>query len=262
MADSTVLLEIDGPIARMRFNRPQVLNAISDEMVADLLAALRAVQDDPAVRVMVLSGAGRAFMAGGDVEVFHAAGARAPAVLERLITPFHEAIELMAKLPFPVVASLHGAVAGAGVSMALAADLAVAADDATFTLAYARIGASPDGSATWSLPRVVGLRKALEIALLADSFGADEALRLGLVNRVVPASDLVAATNELAGRLSRGPTRAYAGIRGLMRASFDNDLPTQMQAEAQGLIAAAATKDFAEGVAAFVQKRPAKFEGR
>jgi 2-(1,2-epoxy-1,2-dihydrophenyl)acetyl-CoA isomerase len=262
MAEATVLLEIDGPIARMRFNRPQVLNAINDEMVADLRAALRVVQDDPAIRVMVLSGAGRAFMAGGDVEVFHAAGARAPAVLERLITPFHEAIELMAKLPFPVVASLHGAVAGAGVSMALAADLAVAADDATFTLAYARIGASPDGSATWSLPRVVGLRKALEIALLAESFGADEALRLGLVNRLVPASELAAATNELAGRLARGPTRAYASIRALMRESFDNDLATQMRAEGRGLIAAAATRDFAEGVAAFVEKRPAKFDGR
>lgn len=262
MAERTVLLEIDGPIARMRFNRPRVLNAINDEMVADLNAALRVVQDDPAVRVMVLSGAGRAFMAGGDVEVFHAAGAAAPAVLERLITPFHEAIELMARLPFPVIASLHGAVAGAGVSMALAADLAIAADDASFTLAYARIGASPDGSATWSLPRVVGLRKALEIALLAESLGADEALRLGLVNRLVPAADLVAATNELAERLARGPTRAYANIRALMRASLDNDLATQMRAEGRGLIAAAATRDFAEGVAAFVGKRPAKFDGR
>lgn len=262
MAERTVLLEIDGPIARMRFNRPRVLNAINDEMVADLNAALRVVQDDPAVRVMVLSGAGRAFMAGGDVEVFHAAGAAAPAVLERLITPFHEAIELMARLPFPVIASLHGAVAGAGVSMALAADLAISADDASFTLAYARIGASPDGSATWSLPRVVGLRKALEIALLAESLGADEALRLGLVNRLVPAADLVAATNELAERLARGPTRAYANIRALMRASLDNDLATQMRAEGRGLIAAAATRDFAEGVAAFVEKRPAKFDGR
>ncbi|OYX10963.1 MAG: enoyl-CoA hydratase [Rhizobiales bacterium 32-66-8] len=223
--------------------------------------AVETIAGDAAVRVVVLSGEGRGFLAGGDVGRFHAAGANAPQVVEALIGPFHEALRMLTSLRQPVLASVHGPVAGAGLSIALAADLAIAADDARFTLAYSRIGTSPDGGASWSLPRTVGLRKALELALLSDVIDATEALRLGLVNKVVPAAQRVAETEALARRLAEGATFAFGQIKALMRGSFETSLPDQLLAEQQAFQACAATQDFAEGASAFVEKRPALFAG-
>lgn len=256
-----ILLDIAEGIARIRFNRPQVLNAIDEPAVLALKAAVDKVAKDESVRVVVLSGEGRAFLAGGDVGRFHAAGRDAPKVVNAIIDPFHHAILTLAAMPAPVIASLHGAVAGAGVSVALAADLAIAADDIKLTLAYTRIGTSPDGSASFSLPRVVGLRKAMEIALLSDTLDAAEALRLGLVNKVVPAADLKSETDILAQRLAAGPTLAYGRIKHLLRASFGHSLSDQLHAERDAFVACAGTRDFAEGAAAFVEKRAPKFEG-
>ncbi|APF37064.1 Enoyl-CoA hydratase/carnithine racemase [Chelatococcus sambhunathii] len=262
MDDSPIIFARAEGIASIRFNRPQVLNALDEAMVAALRAAVETAARDERVRVVVISGEGRGFMAGGDVSRFHAAGPEAPALVQRLIEPFHEAVARLAEMPKPVIASLHGPVAGAGLSIALLADLAIAADDAQFTLAYARIGASPDGSATWSLPRVVGLRKALELALLADTVDATEALRLNLVNRVVPRERLEAETEALATRLAAGPALAYARIKRLMRTSLDRDLPAQLAEEASAFTTCAASADFAEGVSAFVAKRAPRFTGR
>lgn len=262
MDDSPIIFARAEGIASIRFNRPHVLNALDEAMVAALRAAVETAARDERVRVVVISGEGRGFMAGGDVGRFHAAGPEAPALVRQLIEPFHEAVVRLADMPKPVVASLHGPVAGAGLSIALLADLAIAADDAQFTLAYARIGTSPDGSATWSLPRVVGLRKALELALLADTIDAAEALRLNLVNRVVPRERLEAETEALATRLAAGPALAYGRIKRLMRTSLDRDLPAQLAEEASAFAACAASADFAEGVSAFVGKRPPRFTGR
>lgn len=256
-----ILLDIADGIARIRFNRPQVLNALDERAVVALKAAVDKVAKDDSVRVVVLSGEGRAFLAGGDVARFHAAGREAPKVVNAIIEPFHHAILSLAAMPAPVIASLHGAVAGAGVSVALAADLAIASDDMKMTLAYTRIGTSPDGSSTFSLPRVVGLRKAMEIALLSDAIDAPEALRLGLVNKVVPAADLAAETEALAKRLVAGPTLAYGRIKHLLRASFSHSLADQLHAERDAFVASAGTRDFAEGAAAFVEKRAPRFEG-
>lgn len=260
--DAPVLLDIADGIARIRFNRPQVLNAIDEAAVLAFQAAVNRVAHEEGVRVVVLSGAGRAFLAGGDVARFHEAGRDAARVVSAIIEPFHHAIVMLAAMPAPVIASLHGAVAGAGVSVALAADLAIAADDVQMTLAYSRIGTTPDGSATFSLPRVVGLRKAMEIALLSGAIDAQEALRLGLVNKVVPAADLAAETDALARRLCEGPTLAYGRIKHLLRASFGHSLSDQLNAERDAFIASTHTQDFAEGVAAFVNKRAPRFEGR
>ena len=147
-------------------------------------------------------------------------------------------------------------------SIALSTDLAIAADNAIFTLAYAKLGTSPDGSGSWSLPRLVGLRKAMEIALLSDVYDAPEALRLGLVNRVVPAADLVAETDKLARRLAEGPTFAFGRAKALLRGSLDNSLHDQLAAEAASFDACIGTKDFAEGVSAFLAKRAATFTGK
>ena len=257
-----VLLDRLGAVARLRLNRPAVLNALDEATAHAFLAAVQAVADDPEARVLAISGQGRGFMAGGDLGRFQADLDRAADTARAIIGPFHEALLRLQRLPIPVLASVHGPVAGAGMSLAMAADLCIAADDARFTLAYARIGASPDGSASWFLPRLVGLRRAMEIAMLAEPIDAAEALRLGLVNRVVPAADLAAETEALAGRLANGPTMAYGRIKGLLHRSGTADLAGQLAAEEESFAALAGTADFREGISAFFEKRGARFDGR
>lgn len=259
-AEPPVLLERQGAVATIRFNRPKQLNAIDAPLAEHFLAATREIAEDASLRVVVLAGAGKHFMAGGDLAVFRAAPT--PETARSLIEPLHEAILTLARLQQPVVACLKGAVAGAGLSVALSADLAIAADDCRFTTAYARIGASLDGSSTWFLPRVVGLRKALELALLAEPFDAAEALRLGLVNRVVPAAEIDGACAALAERLAAGPTHAYGRIKRLLRASSEHDLPAQLDDELEAFCLGTGTADFVEGISAFLEKRPAKFSGK
>ncbi len=262
MSDAPLIVEADGPIATLTLNRPKALNALDVAMAEALESAVLALQQKPDLRVIILKGAGRGFMAGGDLSVIQRGLTEGPQVVDAIMLPLHRALARLAEMPQPVIASLHGPVAGAGMSVAMANDLAIAADDAKFTLAYTRVGTSPDGSASWHLPRLVGLRKALEIALLADTIDAQEALRLNLINQVVPATDLASATQALAQRLATGPTQAYGRIKRLLRESADRDLPSQMNAEREAFHQSMKTHDFAEGVAAFREKRSPAFTGR
>ena len=260
--DDPVVLESEGAVAVIRLNRPAVLNAIDAPTAAAFLAAVRQVASRPDLRAIVLKGSGRSFCAGGDVARFAGGREDVAEAVESIIGPLHEAIGLLTDLAAPSVACLHGAVAGAGLSLALACDLAIAASDARFTLAYARIGATPDASSTWYLPRVVGLRRAKEMALLAETVDAPEALRLGIVNRVVPAEGLEEETAGVAARLAAGPTAAYGRIKRLLQASAAGaPLRNQLEAEREAFLASVATDDFEEGVAAFLAKRPPRFEG-
>lgn len=254
-----LVVQRDGAVALLTLNRPAVLNALDRALADRLHAAALDVAADPAIRAVVLKGAGRAFMAGGDIASFRAMGDDAPRAVAPLIARFHEALRVLTEMPKPLVAAVHGAVAGAGVSLLLAADLALAADDTQITLAYTRLGTSADGGATWSLPRVVGLRKAMEIALLNEPIAAAEALRLSLVNRVVAAGDFEAETRAFAARLTEGPAFATAAMKRLLRASFERDLAGQLAAEAESFEACAGTGDFREGVEAFLSKRPPRF---
>jgi len=256
---SPLQLDIARAIARIRFNRPDSLNAINIGMAQAFQDAIATIAATPGVRAVLLCGQGKAFMAGGDLAELSLDSATTAA---RIIEPLHAGLQIMAALPVPVVASVHGAIAGAGLSMMLAADLAIAADDSIFNMAYARIGASPDGSGSWHLPRVVGLRKAMEIALLSESFDAQEALRLSVVNRVVPASDLLAETDKLMRRLADGPTASFGHIKSLLREAQTRDLATQLDAERAAFEACAATEDFHEGVTAFLQKHRPAYHGR
>jgi 2-(1,2-epoxy-1,2-dihydrophenyl)acetyl-CoA isomerase len=259
MSDSRpLILRREGAIAHLRFNRPQALNAINSATAKALFDASDELSHDQSIRAVVMSGEGKGFMAGGDLTEMMA---DPPAIASQIIDPLHAALIKLASMNAPLIASVHGVVAGAGVSLLLAADLAIAAAGTRFTLAYLNIGASCDGGASFGLPRVVGLRKALEIALLSEPFDAAEALRLSLVNRVVPAAELEAATLKLAQRLAAGPTRAIGHMRRLMRRSFASDLAAQLDAEKQAFAASTTTRDFAEGVSAFFEKRPARFEG-
>lgn len=261
-----VLIETEGGIATVTLNRPKALNALNQELADEFVAALDDLERDSGVRVVVVRGAGGTFMAGGDVKGFHEVASEGdPGKLrdsfETLISAVNRAILILDRMPQPVIASVEGAVAGFGLSLAAATDLVVAAEGTRFTLAYSRIATSPDGGATYTLPRLVGPKKAAEIALLSDVFDAQEALRLGLVSRVVAAASLEAETRKLAERLARGPAYAYARTKALLRGSLSNDLETQLQREKKSFIDCCTTVDFAEGIAAFVEKRKPEFRG-
>jgi len=259
--DSPVRLSREGGLMNLRFMRPLTLNAINQDLADALRAACHDLAANKDMRAVLISGEGRGFMAGGDISAFHAAGDNAPAVVDAIIEALHDAVQTLTSMPVPVVAAVHGPVAGAGISMMLAADIIIAAEESRFILAYPRIGTSPDGGATWSLPRAIGLRRALGFTLLGDELDANTALELGLVNRVVPNLLLMEVAREIAQRLAIGPTQAFARAKALLRASFDRDLTQQLAAERDAFVACAGTQDFREGVAAFLQKRTARFTG-
>lgn len=257
-AGASVLHWREGAVAHIRFNRPKALNAIDRGMARGFLRACQDIAADPGVRVVCLAGAGRAFMAGGDLVEMQADPIGSS---RELIAGMHGAIRLLAGLPAPVVAQVHGAVAGGGLGLMLACDLVVAAEGTRFSVAYPLVGASCDCSTSWGLPRAVGMRKAAELALLGDTIEAAEALAIGVVTRVVPQERLAAETEAIIQRLAAGPTQALGRLKKLLRTSLDHDLDTHLEAEAAGFAACAATADFREGVGAFLARRPARFTG-
>jgi len=261
-----VRVERDGPVARIVLDRPDALNALDPAMVEGLAEATAEVARDAALRCLTVAGAGGHFMAGGDVKAFGRMLAEVPAEArpERfaaMIERVHDTVRGLRALDVPVVAAVRGACAGFGLSLAMACDLTLAADDAVFALAYVHIAASPDGGATWHLPRLVGPKRAAEIALLGDRFDAAAAERLGLVNRVVAAASLDAEAEALARRLAAGPGAAIARTKALLRRSEGADFDAHLAAERDAFAASAGTADFAEGVAAFAEKRPPRFGG-
>ncbi|GIX26246.1 MAG: enoyl-CoA hydratase [Burkholderiales bacterium] len=257
----SVRLERDGAVAAIVLHRPQALNALDGEMMAQLRFAAEQVEADASVRAVVIRGEGPAFLAGGDVKLFHRRIQELPALILAVGPDLNAAVLALRRMGKPVLASVHGAVAGAGVSLVAAADLAIAADDARFTLAYSRIGACPDGGATYCLPRLVGEKKALELMFLSEAFDAATAKALGLVNWVVPAATLQAKTREIAARLAEGPSFAYGETKALVYGLQDGALARRMEEENRAFARCAATADMAEGVAAFVEKRAPRFVG-
>ena len=265
MSDHLQVSRGENGVLTLTMNRPEARNALSDEMRKALLESLLDAEADAGVRCVVLQGAGSHFMAGGDVKSM-AESVRQPAYEIRRqflarIHDLHPIMFTMRRMPKPVIASCRGAAAGAGVSMALASDLIIASDDAYFTLAYCRIGTSPDGSATFHLPRAIGIKKAMEMALLGDSVTSIEAAVMGMVNFVVPAAKLAKHTGELAARLASGPTRVYGRTKALLYRSMESEFESQLQAEAESFSDCATRPDFREGVTAFVNKRKPRFTG-
>ena len=254
-----VLLKRDGAVAWLVLNRPAGLNALDIPTANAFLACCEELAADPGVRAVVLRGEGKTFGVGGDLAALRDNPA---ATAVALIEPMHRAVRLLTTIDAPVIASLHGSVAGGSMSLAMACDLAIAADSTRFNLAYVNVAANCDVSGSWHLPRLVGLRNAMAIALLGESFDAAEALRLGLVNRVVPAIALEEETNALARRLAAGPTLAIGRMKRLLRQSLDNDLDTQLDLERDCFRESAGTGDFSEALDAFFSKRSAHFKGR
>jgi 2-(1,2-epoxy-1,2-dihydrophenyl)acetyl-CoA isomerase len=259
LTSSPLVIGRDGDVVTLRFNRPDALNAIDVATAEAFLTAVLDIAADRSVRAVLLCGAGKAFVAGGDLAVLQAsprAGAAA------LIGPLHEAIEILDQINAPVVAQVHGVAAGGGLSLMLQADFVLAAEGTRFNLAYVNIGTSCDVGASWALPRWVGLRRALEIALLGDTIDAASAMRMGLVNRLVPPEELEMEAQALAQRLASGPTVALGNLRRLIRGSFDRDLPAQLAAESAAFQRCTASDDFRIGVEAFFAKQRPGFVGR
>ena len=254
---------IDDGIGTIILNRPQVLNALDREMALALEAVTGQLGADPQVRCVVIEGAGDHFMAGGDVRYFYECLERAPAELQQAIgdeiEAVHGAVINIRTMPKPVVASIRGASAGFGMSLVAACDLALAAEDSVFSLAYIRIGTSPDGGSTWTLPRVVGMKRAFELALLGDRITPEQAREYGLINWVVPTAELGQKTEELARRLADGPAEALASTKALLNGSWSADLASQLKTEKGCFIGGITGPEFAEGVTAFVEKRQAKW---
>lgn len=264
MPQSSPLLVVrDGPVATLTLNRPTALNTLDFALMDALVAAAAEVAADDALRVVVLRGAGRHFMAGGDLNTFNGELAKPPqqrnADFRRMIGRVHSAIEAFHRMPHPVVGGVQGAVAGFGLSLMNACDLVVAADNTYFASAYRNIALTPDGGGSWSLPRIVGTRRALEIMLLGERFDAQQALAWGLVNRVVPLAELDAAIAGIVRSLADGPVQAIRNTKRLMRESLARSLSEQLDAEATSFGACAGTADFVEGITAFLNKRSAQF---
>ena len=259
----TVTATIDAGVATLTLNRPQSLNALDVAMAEALDRETARAAADPAVRCIVITGAGGHFMAGGDIACFHQWLDRPPAErqrdIRRVLEPVHGAIRSIRGAPQPVLASVRGACAGFGLSLMMSCDLALLADTATLSLAYCRIGASPDGGSTYAMPRSIGAKRAMELALLGDRFTAADARAMGLANRVVADAELEAVTAELATRLSRGPRETLARTKQLLQASAARDLDAQLAAEAEAFLAGVAGAEFEEGVRAFIEKRPPRF---
>jgi 2-(1,2-epoxy-1,2-dihydrophenyl)acetyl-CoA isomerase len=258
----TIRLSVAGGVARLELHRPDAANAIDLELATELHQAARALAADDSVRVVLLTGAGARFCGGGDVGSFaHADPAELPGLLADITAHLHPAVEQLVALDAPVVAAVQGSAAGAGFGLVLAADMVVAARSAKFVMAYTGIGLSPDGSSSWFLPRVVGLRRAEELTLTNRVLTAEEAQAWGVVTTVVDDDGLSEAADDLVTRLAAGPTLAYGRAARLLRASAERDLPSHLAVERAALTSSGGTADAAEGVRAFREKRPPKFLG-
>ena len=261
-----VTLDIQDNIATLTLNRPEARNALSTEMQEGLAEYLTQVDMDSNVRCVVLKGEGGHFMAGGDIKGFrerqNLSQEEKRGHLFRKIHDLHYVVYRMRKMPKPIIAGVQGAAAGAGVSLVAACDMAIAADSAFFTLAYAMIGLSPDASSTFFLPRIMGMKKAFEMMYLAERLDAQTAKEFGLINRVVPEAELNKAVDEMAKRLAAGPTFAYGRGKALLNSSLNETLESQLEKEAFAIADCMASEDFDEGTKAFVEKRLPQFKGK
>jgi len=263
MAFETVNYELSDAVAIVTFNRPDALNALSLGLTRDLEAAIRKAIEDEA-RAIVLTGAGRAFCSGGDLREMHSMWqkeGRIEAFMEEPLKALHDVIRLIRETPIPFVAAVQGVCAGAGTNFALACDIVFAAENASFNEAFVRIGLSPDCGGSFFLPRAVGEKLAAEIFMTGETISAERAFAIGMINRVVPAENLMNEAQAMAKRLALAPTAAIGRIKRMLNASTSNNLQQQLDLEHACQIESGKGNDFKEGVAAFFEKRQPQFTG-
>jgi 2-(1,2-epoxy-1,2-dihydrophenyl)acetyl-CoA isomerase len=261
MSYETILFDVQDRVGRLTLNRPESGNAMNAAMMRELCDVAIRCDEDPEVRAVVVAGAGKMFCAGGDLQSFAGEGDALPAYLKEITNNLHGALSRFSRMDAPVVSAVKGAAAGAGFSLACAADMVIAAESARFTVAYTAVGLTPDGSCTFFLPRLVGLRRAQELMLTRRVLAAEEALEWNLISRVVADDELESASLETAAQLAAGPTRAFGGVKRLLLSSAGDHLESQMELEARSIADAARSADGKEGIAAFLAKRKADFTG-
>jgi 2-(1,2-epoxy-1,2-dihydrophenyl)acetyl-CoA isomerase len=259
---SVVRYELADGVATVTLDRPEALNALTVELKVELLDAVRRAGADQAARAVLLTGAGRGFCVGQDLKEHAAALDAGDTQLSTVIDHYNPLIEAIAGLPKPVVAAVNGPAAGAGASLAFACDLRIAADDASFLMAFAKVGLGPDSGASWTLPRLIGAGRAAAMLMLAEPVAAAQALEMGLVSMVVPAADLLSTATALAARLAAGPTAAFAAIKATIAYGGSHSLVESLANEAKAQAVCGQTDDHSSAVAAFLDKRPATFTGR
>jgi 2-(1,2-epoxy-1,2-dihydrophenyl)acetyl-CoA isomerase len=262
MPYEALTLDVRDHIATLTLNRPDAYNALNAQLAGELLDATTQVDEDAEVRCVVITGAGKAFCAGGDVKGFHDHLLGIGAHLRQLTHLLHGAVSRIARMPKPVIAAVNGVVAGGGMGLMLACDLAYAVETATLTMAYTRIAANPDGSSTFWLPRLVGVRRALELIYTNRVLSAQEALAWGILNGVIAPEHFPDEVYAVTRQLAQGPTQAFARAKKLCYTSVNETLETQMEHEARDIADSGKTADFHEGVQAFIQKRAPTFQGR
>ena len=259
--ETLVFEEKDG-VAWIRMNRPDELNALNLPMAEELCKVGTYCSTEKQVRSVVLTGTGRAFCAGGDVKDMTKhlrERGRADFFLRDLALQFHSFVAEVARMPKPVIAAVNGIAAGGGLSMSLACDLSIAVKEARFVMAYTNIGLVPDGSSTYFLSRLVGTKKAMEMVYLNEPIDTDEALRLGIVNKVLPPEEFEEGVASVAQKLAQGPTETYGRAKAIIRLGLSESLESQMENERQGIAFSGLSGEFQEGITAFVEKRKAKF---
>jgi len=262
MTYESLLYDVKDGVATITLNRPDAYNALNRSLGRDLFHAAIEADEDQAVRCIVITGAGKAFCAGGDVKDFADNLDGIGVVAKELTTYLHGAVSRLARAQKPVIMAVNGVAAGGGMSFALSGDLVIAAESARFTMAYSRIGASPDGSASYFLPRMIGLRRALELHYTNRVLTAREAMEWGLVNRVHPDAEFASSVGALAKELAQGPTFAFGRAKLLFHQSTQESLETQMELEAQAIVACFHSQDGRSGILGFAKKQPATFHGR
>jgi 2-(1,2-epoxy-1,2-dihydrophenyl)acetyl-CoA isomerase len=253
---------IDGPVARITLDRPEVGNAMDRPMTRALMEVAIECDENRQIRCVVIAGRGRMFCAGGDVAGFKAAGDRLPSYVKDITGYLHLAVARLSRMEKPLLTVVNGAAAGAGFSLAVLGDIVLCSSNATFTLAYPAIGLTPDGGMTWLLPRLVGLRKAQEMMLLNRRITAGEALAMGLVTRVVDDAGLHDEASTVAQKLASSATSALGSARKLLIQSSTTSLETQLEHESRSIAAQASTAEGREGIAAFLEKRSPHFMNR
>jgi len=261
MTYQTLLFDVTSGIATITLNRPDAANAMNPTMARELSDIAIRCDDSPDIRAVVIRGSGKMFCAGGDLGVFAEAGDKVSAVIKEMAGDLHMGISRLTRMNAPVIAAVNGTAAGAGFSLAIAADLVISVDTAKYVMAYTNAGLSPDGSSTYFLPRRIGDRRARELMLTNRVLSAAEALDWGLINQVVSKEDFDEAVSKLAASIAEGPTLAYGRVKSLLNASFDNGLETQMELETRGISDMSKTDDGIEGIQAFLAKRKPNFKG-
>ena len=262
MPYTALLFAVRDSIARITLNRPDAANALNVDLARDLMHAALQCDEDPTIRAVIITGTGRMFCAGGDLKSFAAQGENLAYHLKEVTTYLHAAMSRFTRMNAPIVAAINGTAAGAGMSLACACDLVLAAESARFTMAYTRAGLTPDGSSTYFLPRIVGLKRALELTLTNRLLSAQEACEWGIVTRVVPDTTLPAEAEALAAQLASSATGALGAAKRLLHSGWTETLETQMELETRAIAARAHTADGREGITAFLEKRAPKFTGQ